>query len=80
MTLFIFIFQVKEFANGYTLLREMGFSSNSVVEALLMYDNDTDKAVAHFLNSSTWGYVSERYFYSVELIIVFSIVFSFLFL
>lgn len=53
MTPFIFIFQVREFANGYTLLREMGFSSNSVVEALLMYDNDTDKAVAHFLNSST---------------------------
>ncbi|KAM7499740.1 hypothetical protein LguiA_024154 [Lonicera macranthoides] len=45
--------KVREFANGYTLLREMGFSSNSVIEALLMYDNDTDKAVAHFLNSST---------------------------
>ncbi|KAL1813761.1 hypothetical protein ACET3Z_023826 [Daucus carota] len=45
--------KVREFANGYTLLREMGFSSNSVAEALLMYDNDTDKAVAHFLNGSS---------------------------
>jgi len=44
--------KVREFANGFTLLREMGFSSNSVIEALLMYDNDTDKAVTHFLNSS----------------------------
>lgn len=44
--------QVQEFVNGYTLLREMGFSSNSVAEALLMYDNDTDKALAHFLSSS----------------------------
>ncbi|KAL8095801.1 uncharacterized protein LOC141693036 isoform X2 [Apium graveolens] len=45
--------KVREFSNGYTLLREMGFSSNSVAEALLMYDNDTDKAVAHFLNGSS---------------------------
>ncbi|KAL3521599.1 hypothetical protein ACH5RR_019748 [Cinchona calisaya] len=45
--------KVKEFANGYTLLREMGFSSSSVAEALLMYDNDTDKALAHFLNTSS---------------------------
>uniref|UniRef100_A0A6M2EUS4 UBA domain-containing protein n=1 Tax=Populus davidiana TaxID=266767 RepID=A0A6M2EUS4_9ROSI len=44
--------KVQEFVNGYTLLREMGFSSNSVAEALLMYDNDTDKALAHFLSSS----------------------------
>lgn len=43
--------KVREFANSYTLLREMGFSSNNVAEALLMYDNDTDKALAHFLNS-----------------------------
>ncbi|XP_061355193.1 uncharacterized protein LOC133299719 isoform X2 [Gastrolobium bilobum] len=40
----------KEFVNGYTLLREMGFSSTSVAEALVMHDNDTDKALAHFLN------------------------------
>ncbi|XWS50418.1 hypothetical protein CRYUN_Cryun12cG0086000 [Craigia yunnanensis] len=45
--------KVREFVNGYNLLREMGFSSNSVAEALLMYDNDTDKAIAHFLNSSS---------------------------
>ncbi|KAL3653597.1 hypothetical protein CASFOL_003278 [Castilleja foliolosa] len=45
--------KVKEFVNGFTLLREMGFSSNNVAEALMMYDNDTDKALAHFLNSSS---------------------------
>ncbi|KAF7132924.1 hypothetical protein RHSIM_Rhsim09G0203300 [Rhododendron simsii] len=45
--------KVREFVNGYTLLREMGFSSTNVSEALLMYDNDTDKALAHFLNSSS---------------------------
>ncbi|KAK4431385.1 hypothetical protein Salat_0900600 [Sesamum alatum] len=45
--------KVKEFANGFTLLREMGFSSNNVAEALFMYDNDTDKALAHFLNSTS---------------------------
>ncbi|XVF09997.1 hypothetical protein REPUB_Repub07fG0146200 [Reevesia pubescens] len=44
--------KVREFVNGYNLLREMGFASNNVAEALLMYDNDTDKALAHFLNSS----------------------------
>ncbi|KAE8662734.1 HAT transposon superfamily isoform 1 [Hibiscus syriacus] len=44
--------KVREFVTGYNLLREMGFSSNNVAEALLMYDNDTDKALAHFLNSS----------------------------
>ncbi|KAF5732403.1 hypothetical protein HS088_TW18G01098 [Tripterygium wilfordii] len=44
--------KVQEFVKGYTLLREMGFSTNNVAEALLMYDNDTDKALAHFLNSS----------------------------
>ncbi|XVF50932.1 hypothetical protein PTKIN_Ptkin04bG0143400 [Pterospermum kingtungense] len=45
--------KVREFVNGYNLLREMGFSSNNVAEALLMYDNDTDKALAHFLNGSS---------------------------
>lgn len=45
--------KIREFANGFTLLREMGFSSNNVAEVLLMHDNDTDKAVAHFLNSSS---------------------------
>ncbi|KAE8077827.1 hypothetical protein FH972_016352 [Carpinus fangiana] len=43
--------KVREFVNAYTLLREMGFSSNNVAEALVTYDNDTDKALAHFLNS-----------------------------
>ncbi|KAI4337932.1 hypothetical protein L6164_016294 [Bauhinia variegata] len=45
--------KVREFVNNYTLLREMGFSSSSVAEALIMYDNDTDKALAHFLNGSS---------------------------
>ncbi|KNA25301.1 hypothetical protein SOVF_007850 [Spinacia oleracea] len=45
--------KVREFVNGFTLLREMGFPSNNVAEALLMHDNDTDKALAHFLNSSS---------------------------
>lgn len=45
--------KVREFSNAYTLLREMGFPSNNVAEALLMFDNDTDKALAHFLNSSS---------------------------
>lgn len=45
--------KVREFVDGYNLLREMGFSSNNVVEALAMYDNDTDKAVAYFLNNGT---------------------------
>lgn len=33
----------------------MGFSSNNVAEVLLMYDNDTDKALAHFLNNASWN-------------------------
>ncbi|XP_022737238.1 uncharacterized protein LOC111290130 [Durio zibethinus] len=45
--------KVREFVNGYNLLREMGFTLNNVAEALLMYDNDTDKALARFLNSSS---------------------------
>ncbi|XP_059667177.1 uncharacterized protein LOC132312717 [Cornus florida] len=45
--------KVKEFVNGYNLMRDMGFSSNKVAEALLMYDNDTDKAVSYFLNNSS---------------------------
>lgn len=44
--------KVREFVKGYNLLREMGFSSKNVAEALAMYDNDTDKALAYFLNSS----------------------------
>ncbi|KAL9273368.1 hypothetical protein AKJ16_DCAP21400 [Drosera capensis] len=45
--------KVREFVNGYNLLREMGFSANNVVEGLLMFDNDTDKVLANFLNNST---------------------------
>ncbi|XP_027362626.1 uncharacterized protein LOC113870230 [Abrus precatorius] len=45
--------RIQEFVKGYTLLRDMGFSSTSVVEALVMYDNDTDKALSHFLNGSS---------------------------
>ncbi|XP_050223933.1 uncharacterized protein LOC126673730 [Mercurialis annua] len=45
--------KVREFVNGFTLLREMGFAPNNIAEALLMYDNDTDKALTHFLNSSS---------------------------
>ncbi|GLT35843.1 hypothetical protein SLA2020_102610 [Shorea laevis] len=45
--------KVREFVNGFNLLREMGFSASSVAEALIMYDNDTDKALSHFLNSSS---------------------------
>ncbi|XP_010914292.1 uncharacterized protein [Elaeis guineensis] len=45
--------KVREFVKGYNLLREMGFSSKNVAEALAMYDNDTDKALAYFLNSSS---------------------------
>ncbi|KAF6172962.1 hypothetical protein GIB67_006338 [Kingdonia uniflora] len=44
--------KVREFVNAYNVLREMGFQSNNVTEALAMYDNDTDKALAYFLNSS----------------------------
>ncbi|WCJ32442.1 Ubiquitin-associated/translation elongation factor EF1B protein [Euphorbia peplus] len=45
--------KVEEFAKGYRLLKEMGFSSKNVGEALLMCDNDTDKALAHCLNASS---------------------------
>lgn len=45
--------KVREFVKSYNLLREMGFSSKNVAEVLAMYDNDTDKALAHFLNSSS---------------------------
>ncbi|EPS69836.1 hypothetical protein M569_04926 [Genlisea aurea] len=45
--------KVKEFAKGFSLLREMGFSPNPIAEALIMYDNDADKALAHFLNNTS---------------------------
>lgn len=49
---FIFILQVREFVNGYMVLREMGFEANSVVEALFSHDNDKE-AAAHFLSTSS---------------------------
>ncbi|KAJ6832702.1 uncharacterized protein M6B38_124905 [Iris pallida] len=45
--------KVREFVKGYNLLREMGFSSKNVAETLAMYDNDTDRALAHFLNNAS---------------------------
>ncbi|VFQ58274.1 unnamed protein product [Cuscuta campestris] len=45
--------KVREFADHYTRLRDMGFSSNAVGEALLMFDNDTEKALAYLLNNSS---------------------------
>ncbi|PKI63465.1 metacaspase-1B-like [Punica granatum] len=42
--------KVKGFVNGYTALREMGFSSSTVAEALFMNNNDTNKALAHCLS------------------------------
>ncbi|KAM7267231.1 hypothetical protein ACFE04_009397 [Oxalis oulophora] len=45
--------KVQEFATGFALLREMGFSSNKVAEALIMYDNDTDRAIAYFLGGGS---------------------------
>ncbi|KAF9602057.1 hypothetical protein IFM89_024824 [Coptis chinensis] len=45
--------KVREFVDKYNLLREMGFSSSNVAEALAMYDNDHEKALAYFLNSSS---------------------------
>ncbi|XP_028806780.1 uncharacterized protein LOC114761552 [Neltuma alba] len=42
--------KVQEFVNGYNLLREMGFATSTVAEALIMNENDTDKALAHCLN------------------------------
>ncbi|ERM96591.1 uncharacterized protein LOC18424526 [Amborella trichopoda] len=44
--------KVREFVSSYNLLREMGFASTNVARVLVMYDNDRDKALAHFLGSS----------------------------
>ncbi|KAG5600712.1 hypothetical protein H5410_032082 [Solanum commersonii] len=46
--------KVTEFADGYTNLKEMGFSSNSAADALLMNDNDTNKAIQHLLNNPSY--------------------------
>ncbi|XP_076909080.1 uncharacterized protein LOC143566211 [Bidens hawaiensis] len=44
--------KVREFVNGYMLLREMGFEANSVADALFTHDNDKEAAV-HFLSGSS---------------------------
>ncbi|GJT46547.1 ubiquitin-associated/translation elongation factor EF1B protein [Tanacetum coccineum] len=41
--------KVREFVNGYTVLREMGFEPNSVAEALFTHNNDKE-AAAHYLS------------------------------
>ncbi|KAH0906357.1 hypothetical protein HID58_038184 [Brassica napus] len=45
--------KVQEFANGFAAMREMGFPTNAVAEALFMFDNDTDKALSHLLHRSS---------------------------
>ncbi|CAN8244458.1 unnamed protein product [Cochlearia groenlandica] len=45
--------KVHEFANGFSAIREMGFPTNAVAEALFMFENDTDKALAHLLHGSS---------------------------
>ncbi|XP_010537124.1 PREDICTED: uncharacterized protein LOC104811935 isoform X2 [Tarenaya hassleriana] len=45
--------KVEEFVKGFTLLREMGFLTSSVAEALFMFENDTDKALANLLHGSS---------------------------
>ncbi|CAH2070132.1 unnamed protein product, partial [Thlaspi arvense] len=45
--------KVQEFANGFTAIREMGFPTNAVADALFMFENDTEKALAHLLHGST---------------------------
>ncbi|KAJ9539608.1 hypothetical protein OSB04_026114 [Centaurea solstitialis] len=44
--------KVREFVNGYGVLREMGFEPNSIAEALFSHDNDKEAAV-HYLSSSS---------------------------
>ncbi|XP_049937093.1 uncharacterized protein LOC116266537 [Nymphaea colorata] len=43
--------KVREFVMSYNRLREMGFAANTVAEVLAKYDNDMEKAVAHFLTA-----------------------------
>ncbi|PRQ60327.1 hypothetical protein RchiOBHm_Chr1g0379961 [Rosa chinensis] len=45
--------KVREFVHGFNALHEMGFPSDSVADALLMYDNDKEKALAYLINSSS---------------------------
>ncbi|XP_024518641.1 protein HUA2-LIKE 1-like [Selaginella moellendorffii] len=41
--------KVVEFCSAYSLLREMGFPSTAVAGALVMHDNDKEKALAQFV-------------------------------
>ncbi|KAL3684750.1 hypothetical protein R1sor_002772 [Riccia sorocarpa] len=41
--------KVLEFVPAYNLLREMGFPAVAVAGALAMYDNDRERALAHFV-------------------------------
>ncbi|KAL0710303.1 hypothetical protein Bca4012_017281 [Brassica carinata] len=45
--------KVHEFANGFTAIREMGFPTNAVADALFMFENDTEKALSHLLHGSS---------------------------
>ncbi|XP_050386718.1 uncharacterized protein LOC126803024 [Argentina anserina] len=45
--------KVREFVNGFNALHEMGFPTDNVADALLMYDNDKEKALAYLINSSS---------------------------
>ncbi|KAF8116824.1 hypothetical protein N665_0014s0086 [Sinapis alba] len=45
--------KVQEFANGFTAIREMGFPTNAVADALFMFENDTEKALSHLLHGSS---------------------------
>ncbi|XP_071706958.1 uncharacterized protein [Rutidosis leptorrhynchoides] len=44
--------KVREFVNGYTVLREMGFEVNSIADALFTHDNDKE-AAAHLLSGAS---------------------------
>ncbi|PWA47956.1 ubiquitin-associated/translation elongation factor EF1B protein [Artemisia annua] len=44
--------KVREFVNGFSVLREMGFEANSVAEALFTHNNDKE-AAAHYLSVSS---------------------------
>ncbi|KAF3552370.1 hypothetical protein DY000_02001426 [Brassica cretica] len=45
--------KVQGFANGFSALREMGFPTNAVADALFMFENDTEKALSHLLHGSS---------------------------
>ncbi|KAJ4866186.1 CLP protease regulatory subunit X [Raphanus sativus] len=51
--------KVHEFANGFSAIREMGFPTNAVADALFMFENDTEKALSHLLHETRHGRGSE---------------------